>query len=381
MSTKRDYYEILGVSKNATPDDMKKAYRKLAMKYHPDKNPGDKAAEEKFKEAAEAYDVLKDEQKKAAYDQYGHAAFEGGAGGGAGGFGGFGGFQGGGAGFNDFSDIFGAFGDIFGGGAGGGSRGSKMQTGSDLRYNLDITLEEAYKGINKKIEFGAKVKCTECKGSGSADGSTAETCSDCSGRGTVRAQQGFFIVEQTCRKCNGSGKIIKNPCKKCHGEGRAYKNRNLIVKVPAGINDGSRIRLSGEGEAGPRNSVAGDLYIYVTIKRHEFFERRGNDIYCEVPIKMTTAALGGSVEVPVIDGSKANLKIPEGTQSGNMLRLKGKGMSITNSGGRFGDMYVRVYVEIPKKLSSKAKDLLNDLDKEIAEHPEGRSSFFKKMFG
>lgn len=378
MAAKRDYYEVLGVTKTASQDEIKKAYRKLAMKYHPDRNPDNKEAEEKFKEAAEAYDVLKDEQKKSAYDRYGHSAFEGGMGGAGGGFGGFGG----GAGFNDFSDIFNAFGDIFGGGAGrGGSRGPKVQTGSDLRYNLTVSLEEAYKGLNKKIEFGSKAKCPDCKGSGSEDGSGAETCPDCQGTGSVRAQQGFFIVEQPCRNCNGSGQVVKNPCKKCRGEGRIYKNRNLIVKVPAGISDGARIRLAGEGEAGPRNGVAGDLYIYVTVKRHEFFERRGNDIYCEVPLKMTTAALGGSVEVPVIDGSKASLKIPEGTQNGNMFRLKGKGMPVVNSGGRHGDMYVKIHVDIPKKLSSKAKELLEKLDGEIKEATSDKGGFFKKMFG
>ena len=376
--SKRDYYEILGVDKNASEAELKKAYRKMAMKYHPDRNPGDKEAEAKFKEAAEAYDVLKNPDKKAAYDRYGHSAFEGGMGG----SGGFGGGQ-----FNDFSDIFGAFGDIFGGGFGGanGGRGgfSSRQpdtSGSDLRYNVDISLEEAYKGKTQTVEFTARAKCGDCKGKGTKDGKKPETCPDCQGTGSVRVQRGPFIMEQNCPKCNGAGQIIKDPCTQCKGEGRVYKKRTISVKVPAGIENGNRIRLSGEGEAGLRGGHAGDLYVFVNVQPHDFFVRHGQDLFCEVPVKITTAALGGSVEVPTIDGNKAKIKIPEGAQTNDKFRLRGKGMPVMNSGGRHGDMIVKIFVETPNNLTPEVKKLMHELDEKI-EIRQKKKGFFSKVFG
>lgn len=383
MANKRDYYEVLGVNKSATSDEIKKAYRKKAMKYHPDRNPDNKEAEAKFKEAAEAYDVLKDEQKKSAYDRFGHSAFEGGAGG-AGGFGGFSGFQS--AGFNDFSDIFGAFGDIFGdfGGSSRGGRGRKRSSaidGADLKYNLEITLEEAFTGKTEKIEFTAPIKCSDCNGKGTSKGSKAETCPECNGSGSVRRKQGFFVMEVPCSKCSGSGEIIKNPCKTCGGKGNVNKSRTLSVKIPAGIQNGNRIRLSGEGEAGTRGGRAGDLYVVVSVRNHEFFQRSGNDIYCKMPVLVTTAILGGEIEVPIIDGSKAMLKIPEGTQPNSKFRLKNKGMEILNSKGRRGDMYVEVEIVIPKSLHVNEKDLVKKLDKTLQEKAKKSSNgFFKKWF-
>jgi molecular chaperone DnaJ len=353
--SKQDYYKLLEVEKNVTPDELKKSYRKLAMKYHPDRNPGDKEAEKKFKEISEAYDTLKDEQKRAAYDRYGHAAFENG---GNGGFGGGAGFDPG-ANFADiFGDLFGGFG---GGRQGGGGRTASTK-GSDLRYNIDITLEEAFAGKQQKIQFTAAVKCDGCEGTGSKDGSAAENCRACGGAGKIRMQQGFFTVERTCTTCGGMGKIITNPCNRCAGEGRLRKEKNLSVNIPEGVEDGTRIRLANEGEVGFRGGPAGDLYIFVTVKEHEFFIREGNDIHCRVPIKMTTATLGGDVEVPVIDGTRAKVTIPDGTQSEDKFRLKGKGMSIMRSGGRRGDMYIHCSVEIPVKLSKKQKDLLKEFD-------------------
>lgn len=352
--SKQDYYKLLEVEKNASAEELKKAYRKLAMKYHPDRNPGDKEAEKKFKEISEAYDILKDEQKRAAYDRYGHAAFENGGGGSGGGFGGFD------PGAN-FADIFGdLFGD-FGGRRSAGGRTASMQ-GSDLRYNISITMEEAFAGKQQKIQFTAAAKCDGCSGSGSKDGSAAESCKSCHGTGKTRMQQGFFTVERTCMACGGMGKKITNPCNRCGGEGRVRKERTLSVTIPEGVEDGTRIRLSGEGEVGMRGGAPGDLYIFVHVKDHEFFIRDGNDIHCRVPIKMTTAVLGGEVEVPVIDGSRARVTIPEGTQSEDKFRLKGKGMSIMRAGGRRGDMYIHCTVEIPVKLSKKQKDLLKEFD-------------------
>ncbi len=374
--SKRDYYEVLGVARNASQDEIKKAYRKLAMQYHPDRNPGNKEAEAKFKEATEAYEVLKDDQKKAAYDQYGHDAF-----GQGGGHGGFGGGQGGFEGF-DFNDIFSNFSDIFGemGGRQGKKR-SAAQRGSDIRYNLEITLEEAFKGITKNITFTIAASCTTCSGSGAEGNEKPTDCTNCKGSGKVRAQQGFFIVERTCGACAGTGQIIKNPCKTCRGEGRVNKEKTLAVKIPAGVEEGSRIRLANEGEAGTRGGQAGDLYVFMTIKKHKFFTRKNDDIHFEVPIKFTTAALGGSVEIPTIDGEKAALKIPEGTQNGDQFRMKSKGMSVMNAGGRRGDMYVKVNIETPVKLSSEERDLLQKLDKLMtgkSSNPKCES-FFKKV--
>ncbi len=380
--SKKDYYELLGVSKAASADELKKAYRKLAMKYHPDKNPGDKEAEKKFKEINEAYEVLKDPDKKAAYDRYGHAAFEQGMGGG-GGFnpGGFGagGFDFTGAGFGShFSDIID---EVFGGFGGGSQRsGQSSQRGNDIRYNLEITLEEAFRGITKNIRFHVPSACSPCKGSGSEGGSSATTCKTCQGRGKLRFQQGFFTVERTCSACGGAGSTIDKPCKTCSGSGRVRKEKNLEVKIPGGVDEGTRIRLSGEGEAGLRGGPHGDLYVFVHVKSHRFFKRDEHDIHCKVPIPMTKAALGGEVEVPSIDGSAVNIKIPSGTQGGHQFRLKGKGMSILRSQSR-GDMYIEAVVETPMNLSKKQKELLEQFEKESKGDSTSPQSagFFKKV--
>ena len=370
--SKRDYYEVLGVSKTASGDEIKKSYRKLAMKFHPDRNPGDKEAEAKFREATEAYEILKDEQKREAYNQYGHQAFaQGGGGGASSGFEGF-----------DFNDIFSNFSDIFGDSRGGGqSRRSAAQRGSDVRYNIDISLEEAFLGCEEKISFTIPLQCKKCSGSGSSSSEKSTSCTTCNGAGKVRAQQGFFIVERTCGACGGSGEVIKDPCQDCGGEGRKDQNKTLSVKIPAGVEDGSRIRLAKEGEAGQRGAAAGDLYVFVSIRKHEYFVRKGDDIYFDVPIKFTTAALGGHVEIPIIDGTKARLKIPEGTQYDDPFRLKSKGMSIMNSGGRRGNMFVKTKIEIPVNLAKEEKDLLEKLDSLVdnKKNSPNSQSFFKKM--
>lgn len=359
--SKQDYYKLLNVQKNASAEEIKKAYRTLAMKYHPDRNPGDKTAEEKFREVSEAYEVLKDEQKRAAYDRYGHAAFDGSGGAGRQ-WGGSGGFSSGGfdPGAN-FADIFGdLFGDMMGGRAGGGSAANRR--GADLRYNLEISLVDAFNGKQQKIQFTAGAKCDSCNGSGSKDGSAPIDCKMCSGHGKIRTQQGFFTMERTCTSCHGNGKVISNPCNSCSGEGRVRRERTLIVSIPQGVEEGTRIRLAGEGEVGLRGAQSGDLYIFISIKNHEFFIREGNDLHCKVPVKMTTAALGGDVEVPVIDGTHAKVSIPAGTQTDDRFRLKGKGMTVMNSGGRRGDMYIHTMIEIPVKLSKKQRDLLAEFD-------------------
>jgi len=376
MAQKRDYYDILGVSKNASADEIKKSYRKLAMQHHPDRNPGNKEAEAKFKEATEAYEILKDDQKKAAYDQYGHSAF------GQGGGGGHGGGQGGGFDGFDFNDIFSNFSDIFGdAGARQGKKRSSAVRGSDIRYNLEISLEEAFRGTNETISFSIPTSCSTCSGSGAQGGEKPAECGNCKGSGKVRAQQGFFIVERTCGSCAGTGQVIKNPCKTCRGDGRVNKEKTLVVKIPAGVEEGNRIRLTGEGEAGVRGGQAGDLYVFITIRKHQFFVRKGDHIHFEIPLKFTTAALGGSIEIPTIDGDKAKLQIPEGAQNGDQFRLKSKGMSVINSGGRRGDMYVKVEIETPVKLSSEERELLQKLDKLMqnkASNPKSES-FFKKV--
>lgn len=374
--SKRDYYQILGVAKGASADEVKKAYRKLAMQYHPDRNPGNKEAEAKFKEATEAYEVLKDDQKKSAYDQFGHDAFA--QGGGA-----RGGHGHGTEGF-DFNDIFSNFSDIFGDFGGGGRQTKKRsaaQRGSDIRYNLEISLEEAFRGVTEKISFTIPTACEACHGSGAQSGEKPVECPTCKGNGKVRAQQGFFIVERTCGTCAGTGQIIKNPCKVCRGEGRVNKEKTLSVKIPAGVEEGNRIRLTGEGEAGPRGGPAGDLYVFISIRKHQFFTRKGDDVHFEIPLKFTTAALGGAVEIPTIDGTKASLKIPEGAQNQDQYRLKSKGMSVINSGGRRGDMYVKINIETPVKLSGEERDLLTRLDKLMtgkSSNPKSES-FFKKV--
>ena len=371
---KRDYYEVLGVAKTASADEIKKAYRKLAMKHHPDRNPDDKSAEDKFKEANEAYEVLSDEDKRAAYDRHGHAGVDPNMGG----FGGQGGF-GGGAG--SFSDIFGdVFGDIFGGGGqrGGGQRANR---GSDLRYTLELDLEEAVRGTTVQIRVPKLSTCEVCDGSGAKKGTTVDTCRTCGGAGQVRMQQGFFSVAQTCPTCRGRGKTIKDPCNACHGQGRVEKAKTLEVKIPAGVDSGDRIRLSGEGEAGMNGGPSGDLYVQVAVRPHKIFERDGADLYCEMPISFADAALGGELEVPTLDG-RVKLKIPEGTQTGKLFRLRGKGVAPVRGGGT-GDLLCRVAVETPVNLSKRQKELLRefqqDMDGEDGKHSPRKSSWFESV--
>ncbi|WP_430465435.1 molecular chaperone DnaJ [Tabrizicola sp.] len=375
---KRDYYEVLGAKKGASAEELKKAYRTKAKELHPDRNSDNPNAEAQFKEVNEAYDVLKDADKKAAYDRYGHAAFEGGMGGGGGARGGFGGGQGD---FSSaFSDVFeDLFGDFMGRGGGGGGR-SRAQRGSDLRYNLRVTLEEAFAGVPKTINVPTSVACDACRGTGAEGGSEPTTCPTCSGMGKVRAQQGFFTVERTCPTCNGAGQIVKNPCKSCHGHGRTEKERALSVNIPAGVETGTRIRLAGEGEAGLRGGPTGDLYIFIEVKEHPIFQRDGAHLFCRVPISFATAALGGEVEVPTIDGGKARVKVPAGSQTGKQMRLRAKGMPALRGGG-VGDMLLELAVETPVNLTARQKELLREFE-ELSEdnNPEGRS-FFSKVKG
>ncbi len=346
--SKRDYYETLGVSRSADPGELKKAYRKLAMKFHPDRNPGDEKAEHSFKEINEAYDALKDKDKRAAYDRFGHDAFTQGGGPHSGGFGAGG-----------FADVFDEmFGDFMGGRSRQSARG-----GADLRYNMEISLEEAFNGRSAQIRVPTSVACDDCGGSGAEKNSTPATCPSCGGRGRVRAQQGFFTIERTCPSCQGAGRIIESPCGICSGAGRVHKEKMLQVNIPAGVEDGTRIRLAGEGEAGLRGGPTGDLYIFLDIKPHHIFQREGADVFCRVPIPMTTAALGGDVEVPVIDGGRAKITVPSGTQSGKRFRLKGKGMRILRASAR-GDMYVGMEVETPVNLTKDQKELLRQFESE-----------------
>lgn len=375
---KRDYYDILGVHRDATEDDLKKAYRRQAMKYHPDRNPGDKEAEAKFKEVNEAYDALKDAEKRAAYDRYGHAAFEQGGAGNGGFGGGFGGGNPFGGGFEDiFEEMFGRF------GAGGGRRARQPSgRGADLRTHVEIGLEEAFAGTKKTVRVPSYVSCEACSGTGAEGGSTASTtCATCQGAGKVRAQQGFFLIERTCPTCGGTGRTIKNPCKVCQGAGRVQRERTLNVSIPAGVEDGTRIRLTGEGESGLRGAPAGDLYVDVGIRPHPLFQRDGANIFVRVPLRMTQAALGGQIEVPTVDGGRARVTIPNGTQSGDQFRLRGKGFSILRSAAR-GDMYVQVAVETPQNLSKRQRELLEEFEAEAVK--DGRSSpesegFFAKV--
>ncbi len=353
--SKRDYYEVLGVSKSSTEREIKKAYKKLAMKYHPDRTQGDKGMEEKFKEIQEAHEILTDEQKRGAYDQYGHAAFDQSRGGHGGGNG-------------DFGDIFGdVFGDIFGGGRQGGGR-SRARSGSDLRYNLDLSLEEAVKGKEVEIRVPTLVECEPCDGSGAKKGSSAKTCSTCHGNGQVQMRQGFFAVQQTCPTCNGKGKVISEPCSPCRGQGRVEETKTLSVKIPPGVDTGDRIRLSGEGEAGEQGAPSGDLYVQVQVREHDIFQRDGNNLYCEVPLSFTTAALGGDIEVPTLNG-KVKLKVNPETQTGRMFRLRGKGVKSVRSSS-IGDLMCKVVIETPVKLSSKQKELLEEFEKSMSDSPQ-----------
>jgi molecular chaperone DnaJ len=350
--SKSDYYEVLGVSKDASERDIKKAYKRLAMKYHPDRTAGDKELESKFKEVKDAYEVLTDPQKRQMYDQYGHAAFDQNGGGGHGGFGG---------GHGDFGDIFGdVFGDIFGG---GGRRQSRQQRGADLRYNMDLSLEEAVRGKDVEIKVPTWVSCKPCDGSGAKAGSKPKTCTTCHGAGQVQMRQGFFAVQQTCPTCQGTGQIISDPCDSCHGQGRVEKTKTLSVKIPAGVDTGDRIRLSGEGEAGMHGAPAGDLYVQVSVREHPIFQRDGNNLYCEVPIGFTTAALGGEIEVPTLDG-RAKLKIPSESQTGKMFRMRGKGVKSVRSGAQ-GDLICKVVIETPVNLNDRQRELLEELEQSM----------------
>ena len=374
-----DYYKILGVARGASEDELKKAYRKLAMQYHPDKNPGNKEAEKKFKAINEAYDVLKDPQKKAAYDRYGHEAFTGGGMGAAGGGPGAAGFEFSGSFSDIFEDLFSEFTGQRKRSGGGRSSDVGAARGNDLRYNLEISLEEAYRGKQHPIKVTTSASCETCSGSGAEKGTQPETCGTCQGRGAVRVQQGFFTVERTCGTCQGAGKIIKSPCKTCAGSGRTRKEKSLNVSIPAGVEEGTRIRLAGEGEAGFRGGPAGDLYIFLSVKPHKIFKREGANIYCSVPLKFSTAALGGHIEVPTIDGGRVKVTIPEGTQSGHQFRLKGKGMSVLRSSAH-GDMYIEVAVETPVNLSKKQKELLRDFDKDANEKTSpAAETFFTRV--
>jgi molecular chaperone DnaJ len=363
---KRDFYEVLGVGKNASPEELKSAYRKLAVKHHPDKNPGNKAAEDKFKEASEAYGILSDKEKKQNYDNFGHAAFEGGGGRQSGGFSGA-----------DFSDIFEDFFGDFGGGGRARNKSSNNR-GSDLRYDLSISLEEAYRGKKQDIKFSTTEKCNTCKGNGSKPGHSPERCSYCGGNGKIRSNQGFFTVQQTCPQCNGNGEEITNPCNDCNGQGKNQASKKISVTIPKGVDDGTRIRLAGKGEAGSRGGATGDLYLFINIYSHDLFKRSDENLFFEFPISIADAALGATIEIPTIDGGKAKIKIPDGTQSGKQFRLKGKGMPFMRRGD-FGDLYVQVNTEVPISLNKQQKELLEKF-REIENEKSNPSikKFFQK---
>lgn len=370
--SKRDYYEILGLAKTASAADIKKAYRQKAKEYHPDRNKDDAGAEAKFKEVNEAYEILKDEEKRAAYDRYGHAAFEGGMGGGG---------RGPGPDFGSaFSDVFeDLFGDFMGGGRGRrGPSGPRANAGADLRYNLKVTLNDAFTGKSEKISITSLVSCESCSGSGAKSGSEPSSCPTCSGMGRVRAQQGFFTVERSCPTCSGKGQIVTNPCTECRGAGRVNTKRSLNVNIPAGVETGTRIRLAGEGEAGTNGGAAGDLYIFIEVEPHEIFERDGVNLYCRVPVSMARAALGGEVEVPTIDGGRSRVRVPAGTQSGNQMRLRGKGMPPLR-GHHSGDLYLEIAVETPVNLTARQKELLEEFEAIAVENNPSSNDFFAKV--
>jgi molecular chaperone DnaJ len=371
---KRDFYDVLGVSKGAGADEIKKGYRKKARELHPDRNSDNPEAEAQFKEANEAYEILKDDNKKAAYDRYGHAAFDGGMGGGP---------RGGGPGQGDFasafSDVFeDLFGDFMGGQRGTGGR-QRAARGSDLRYNMRISLEDAYSGLQNSITVSTSATCEECNGSGAEGGAEPQTCPTCSGMGKVRAQQGFFTVERTCPTCSGAGQIVKNPCKGCAGAGRVQREKTLSVNIPAGVETGTRIRLSGEGEAGLRGGPSGDLYIFIEVAEHSIFQRDGLDLFCRVPVSMVTASLGGEIEVPTIDGGRSRVKVPEGSQSGRQMRLRSKGMPALRGTGQ-GEMYIELAVETPVKLTGKQKEILREFEDSCAHSNNPNAhGFFDKV--
>lgn len=369
--SKRDYYDVLGVARTASADELKKAYRKKARELHPDSNKDNPKAEEGFKEVNEAYDVLKDAQKKAAYDQYGHSAVDGSMGGG--------GRPGGGDFGSAFSDVFeDLFGDFMGGGGRGRGR-QGAQRGSDLRYNLQITLEEAFTGKKAAISVPGSTACTKCKGTGAEGGAQPQNCPTCQGHGKVRAQQGFFTIERTCPTCKGQGQIIKDPCRHCAGAGQVRKERSLNVQVPAGVETGTRIRLAGEGEGGPRGGAAGDLYIFIDVEKHPIFEREGMNIFCRIPVPMTTAALGGEIEAPTLDGGRSRVKVPAGVQTGKQLRLRGKGMPALQRAGQQGDLYIELAVETPVNLTKRQEELLREFDKEASNNSPENQDFFSTV--
>jgi molecular chaperone DnaJ len=364
---KRCYYEVLGCRQDAPIEEIKGAYRKLAKELHPDRNPGDHACEHRIKEINEAYDVLKDGDKRAAYDRFGHAAFENGGGGRANGFG-----------FDFASSFTDVFDDLFGEFM-GGRRARRQNRGGDLRYNMEIALEEAFAGKAAEIRVNSAVPCEACAGSGAEPGTRAESCPTCSGAGKIRAQQGFFTIERTCPNCQGTGRFVRNPCKTCRGSGHVQKERTLAVNIPPGVEEGTRIRLSGEGQAGFNGGPPGDLYIFIAIAQHAIFQRDGHDLHCRAPVSFITAALGGAIEVPTCDGGRSKITIPEGTQSGRQIRLRGKGMPVLRGGGMAGDLYVEIAVETPVKLTRKQKELLRAFEKEAEEgtHPETEGFFAK----
>jgi molecular chaperone DnaJ len=371
MAAKRDYYEVLGVARDAKPDEIKKAYRKLAVKFHPDKNPGDHTAEEKFKELGEAYEALSDADKRAAYDRYGHAAFTGGMGGGGGG------------GFHDAADIFSqVFGGAFGGGfeeffGGGRRQRSGKQRGSDLRYDLEITLEEAANGVEKELEIERNVPCETCESKGTKGSGGVKTCQTCGGRGVVARQAGIFVQQSTCPECRGTGETVSDPCTTCRGEGRVQRDSRIKLRIPAGVDTGTRLRSSGHGDAGVRGGDSGDLYVFLHVRDHDVFERDGSDLFCEVPLPFTVAALGGELKVPSLDG-QSSIKIPAGTQGGTVFRLRDKGI-LSLSTKRRGDLHVRVQVEVPTKLNTEQQDKLRAFAESIGDHNSPmQEGFFQK---